>query len=325
MRAACGVRRAAARGRRVRRAWTARTPQAPRPSIREPRARARRVAVSRDARARAKSHVCAPAQYGARPRVCAPPCRRAIGRPRSAAPSRRSVTPRHLAAVAAPRGGHGGLGRVAARVCARRGPRARVVQRRARRAPRRRGAHAHVPRPSRAGVGRLSRAVPQEAGRAGLARRLQGPAQGVRERVFGLCRVDELPNKGAPPHPLLLHRRGGARGQGLLRVARGQPQAAPASVGSEGQALGLGGQRQRGRAPPQRGGRRVERARPRGALGTLRRGVRRLRARGPRALCEPSTFVTDEDDDDDPVYTVSVLDTVAAESARRHSGRAVRY
>ena len=60
---------------------------------------------------------------------------------------------------------------------------------------------------------------------------------------------------------------------------------------------------------------------------SLRRSVRRLRARGPRALCEPSTFVTDEDEDEDHLYTVSFVDTPAAESERRHtsSGRALRY
>ena len=53
---------------------------------------------------------------------------------------------------------------------------------------------------------------------------------------------------------------------------------------------------------------------------SLRRSVRRLRARGPRALCEGSTFVTDEDDDEDQMCTVAFLDTPAATS-----GRALRY
>jgi len=53
---------------------------------------------------------------------------------------------------------------------------------------------------------------------------------------------------------------------------------------------------------------------------SLRRSVRRLRARGPRALCEGSTFVTDEDDDEDQMCTVAFLDTPAATS-----GRTLRY
>lgn len=54
---------------------------------------------------------------------------------------------------------------------------------------------------------------------------------------------------------------------------------------------------------------------------SLRRSVRRLRAKGPRALCEPSTFVTDEDEDEDQMYAVSFVDTPAVTSGRA----ALRY
>ena len=39
---------------------------------------------------------------------------------------------------------------------------------------------------------------------------------------------------------------------------------------------------------------------------SLRRGMSRLRRRGPRALCEPATFATD--DDEDEMYTISLHD-----------------
>ena len=60
----------------------------------------------------------------------------------------------------------------------------------------------------------------------------------------------------------------------------------------------------------------------------LRRGVSRLRRRGPRALCEPAMFATDEDDEDD-MYSIELHDqgnrslfanTPAAESERRGRG-----
>ena len=66
---------------------------------------------------------------------------------------------------------------------------------------------------------------------------------------------------------------------------------------------------------------------------SLRRGVRRLRMRGPRALCEPSTYV-DEDEDENGMYTIALHDsygrslfsnTPAAESERRNSGRGILY
>ena len=61
---------------------------------------------------------------------------------------------------------------------------------------------------------------------------------------------------------------------------------------------------------------------------SLRRGMSRLRRRGPRALCEPATFATDEDDEDD-MYTIELHDrggrslysnTPAAESEWRGRG-----
>ena len=61
---------------------------------------------------------------------------------------------------------------------------------------------------------------------------------------------------------------------------------------------------------------------------SLRRGMSRLRRRGPRALCEPATFATDEDDEDD-MYSIELHDqgnrslfanTPAAESERRGRG-----
>jgi len=61
---------------------------------------------------------------------------------------------------------------------------------------------------------------------------------------------------------------------------------------------------------------------------SLRRGMSRLRRRGPRALCEPSTFATDEDDEED-MYTIELNDrggrslysnTPAAESEWRGRG-----
>ena len=61
---------------------------------------------------------------------------------------------------------------------------------------------------------------------------------------------------------------------------------------------------------------------------SLRRGVSRLRRRGPRALCEPAMFATDEDDEDD-MYSIELHDqgnrslfanTPAAESERRGRG-----
>ena len=61
---------------------------------------------------------------------------------------------------------------------------------------------------------------------------------------------------------------------------------------------------------------------------SLRRGVSRLRRRGPRALCEPATFATDEDDEDE-MYTIALHDqggrslfanTPAAESGRGGRG-----
>ena len=64
---------------------------------------------------------------------------------------------------------------------------------------------------------------------------------------------------------------------------------------------------------------------------SLRRGVSRLRRRGPRALCEPATFATDEDDEDD-LYTIELHDqrgrsmfsnTAACESERLNSGRGI--
>ena len=68
---------------------------------------------------------------------------------------------------------------------------------------------------------------------------------------------------------------------------------------------------------------------------SLRRGVRRLRARGPRALCEGSTFVTDEDDDADGIYSISLHDdsygrsmfddTAACGSQRRNVGRGILH
>ena len=60
---------------------------------------------------------------------------------------------------------------------------------------------------------------------------------------------------------------------------------------------------------------------------SLRRGVSRLRRRGPRALCDPATFATD--DDEDEMYTIALHDqsgrslfanTPAAESERRGRG-----
>ena len=54
----------------------------------------------------------------------------------------------------------------------------------------------------------------------------------------------------------------------------------------------------------------------------------RLRRRGPRALCEPATFATDEDDEDE-MYSIEMHDqggrslfanTPAAESERRGRG-----
>ena len=61
---------------------------------------------------------------------------------------------------------------------------------------------------------------------------------------------------------------------------------------------------------------------------SLRRGVSRLRRRGPRALCEPAMFATDEDDEDD-MYSIELHDqgnrslfanTPATESERRGRG-----
>lgn len=61
---------------------------------------------------------------------------------------------------------------------------------------------------------------------------------------------------------------------------------------------------------------------------SLRRGVSRLRRRGPRALCDPATFATDEDDEDE-MYTIALHDqggramfanTPAAEAERRGRG-----
>lgn len=61
---------------------------------------------------------------------------------------------------------------------------------------------------------------------------------------------------------------------------------------------------------------------------SLRRGVSRLRRRGPRALCEPATFATDEDDEDE-MYSIEMHDqggrslfanTPAAESELRGRG-----
>jgi hypothetical protein len=62
---------------------------------------------------------------------------------------------------------------------------------------------------------------------------------------------------------------------------------------------------------------------------SLRRGVRRLRMRGPRALCEPSTFATDDEDD---LCTIDLHDrrgrsmfsnTPACESERLNFGRGI--
>jgi len=67
---------------------------------------------------------------------------------------------------------------------------------------------------------------------------------------------------------------------------------------------------------------------------SLRRGVRRLRMRGPRALCEPATFATDDDSDENGMYTIALHDsygrsvfsnTPAADSERRNSGRGILY
>ena len=73
---------------------------------------------------------------------------------------------------------------------------------------------------------------------------------------------------------------------------------------------------------------------------SLRRGVRRLRMHGPRALCEPSTFTTDEDgEDENGMCTISLHDSygrslfsntsAAAEGgrdlARRNGGRGILY
>lgn len=67
---------------------------------------------------------------------------------------------------------------------------------------------------------------------------------------------------------------------------------------------------------------------------SLRRGVRRLRMRGPRALCEPATFATDDDEDESGMYTIALHDphgrsvfsnTPAADSERRNSGRGILY
>ena len=64
---------------------------------------------------------------------------------------------------------------------------------------------------------------------------------------------------------------------------------------------------------------------------SLRRGMSRLRRRGPRALCEPATFATD--DDEDEMYTIALHDqgerslfenTPAAESERRGRGILMR-
>lgn len=68
---------------------------------------------------------------------------------------------------------------------------------------------------------------------------------------------------------------------------------------------------------------------------SLRRGVRRLRARGPRALCEGSTFVTDEDDDAEGIYSISLHDdpygrsmfndTPACGAQRRNAARGILH
>ncbi len=66
---------------------------------------------------------------------------------------------------------------------------------------------------------------------------------------------------------------------------------------------------------------------------SLRRGVRRLRMRGPRALCEPSTY-GDDDEDENGMYTIALHDsygrsmfanTPAAESERHNNGRGILY
>ncbi len=65
---------------------------------------------------------------------------------------------------------------------------------------------------------------------------------------------------------------------------------------------------------------------------SLRRGVRRLRMRGPRALCEPATFATDDDEDEDGMYTVALHNpygrfpnTPAAECGRDSERRGILY